>query len=69
MIAEVTLDDVTYNDPPHRFEAGTPPIVQAIGLGFALDYVETIGREAIAAHEADLRAYAHEQLGGSMRCA
>jgi cysteine desulfurase/selenocysteine lyase len=63
MIAEVTLDDVTYNDPPHRFEAGTPPIVQAIGLGYALDYVETIGREAIAAHEADLRAYAHEQLG------
>jgi cysteine desulfurase/selenocysteine lyase len=46
---------VTYNDPPHRFEAGTPPIVQAIGLGVALDYMEGIGREAIAAHEASLR--------------
>ena len=45
MIFEVTEDNVTYNDPPHRFEAGTPPIVQAIGLGAALDYMETIGRE------------------------
>ena len=40
MIREVTRDRVTYGDPPHRFEAGTPPIVQAIGLGAALDYVE-----------------------------
>ena len=63
MIEEVTVDTITYNDPPHRFEAGTPPIVQAIGLGHALDYMENIGREAIAAHEADLNAYAHEQLG------
>ncbi|WP_421850693.1 cysteine desulfurase [Oricola sp.] len=63
MIEEVTLDGVTYNDPPHRFEAGTPPIVQAIGLGHALDYIEHVGRDAIAAHEAALRAYAHEQLG------
>lgn len=63
MIGEVTVDTITYNDPPHRFEAGTPPIVQAIGLGHALDYMETIGREAIAAHEAELRAYAHERLG------
>ena len=63
MISEVTMDTVTYNEPPHRFEAGTPPIVQAIGLGHALDYMDSIGREAIAAHEADLRAYAHEQLG------
>ncbi|NKN36488.1 cysteine desulfurase [Agrobacterium sp. a22-2] len=62
MIVEVTEDTVTYNDPPHRFEAGTPPIVQAIGLGYALDYMETLGREAIAAHEADLAAYAHERL-------
>lgn len=62
MILDVTEDDVTYNAPPHRFEAGTPPIVQAIGLGAALDYVEGIGRDAIAAHEADLRAYAHEKL-------
>ncbi len=63
MIEEVTMDNVTYNEPPHRFEAGTPPIVQAIGLGHALDYMDKIGREAIAAHEADLTAYAHEQLG------
>jgi cysteine desulfurase / selenocysteine lyase len=62
MIFEVTEDNVTYNDPPHRFEAGTPPIVQAIGLGAALDYMESVGREAIAAHEADLRNYAHERL-------
>ena len=45
MIEEVTEDNVTYNDPPHRFEAGTPPIVQAIGLGAALDYMDSIGRE------------------------
>ncbi|MCF3642982.1 cysteine desulfurase [Rhizobium sp. TRM95111] len=62
MIFEVTEDLVTYNDPPHRFEAGTPPIVQAIGLGYALDYMETLGRAAIARHEADLAAYAHERL-------
>ncbi len=62
MILDVTEDAISYNAPPHRFEAGTPPIVQAIGLGAALDYVEGIGRDAIAAHEADLRAYAHEKL-------
>ncbi|MHA1190575.1 MAG: cysteine desulfurase [Alphaproteobacteria bacterium] len=62
MILDVTMDDVTYNDPPHRFEAGTPPIVQAIGLGAALTYMESIGRDAIAAHEAGLAAYAHERL-------
>jgi len=64
MIKDVTLDGVTYNDPPHRFEAGTPPIAQAIGLGAALDYMERIGRASIAAHEADLGAYAMEQLSG-----
>src|SRR5690606_13911330 len=62
MIEEVTEDIVTYNHPPHRFEAGTPPIVQAIGLGAALDYMRGIGRERIAAHEADLMAYAHKRL-------
>ncbi len=62
MIVEVTEDIVTYNEPPHRFEAGTPPIVQAIGLGAALDYIDGIGRERIAAHEAMLRDYAHERL-------
>lgn len=62
MIFEVAEDTVTYNDPPHRFEAGTPPIVQAIGLGYALDYMDKIGRASIARHEADLAAYAAERL-------
>tara|TARA_A100001391_G_scaffold163023_2_gene122279 strand:- start:3557 stop:4774 length:1218 start_codon:yes stop_codon:yes gene_type:complete len=62
MIEEVSVDAVTYNAPPHRFEAGTPPIVQAIGLGAAIDYVETLGRDAIAAHEHEVAAYAGEQL-------
>ncbi len=62
MILDVMEDEVTYNDPPHRFEAGTPPIAQAIGLGYALDYMESIGREAIAAHENDLRDYAQAEL-------
>lgn len=62
MILDVTEDVVTYNEPPHRFEAGTPPIVQAIGLGAALDYMDAIGRDRIAAHEADLASYAHEKL-------
>ena len=62
MIVDVSEDSVTYNDPPHRFEAGTPPIVQAIGLGAALEYIENLGRDRIAAHEADLAAYAQEKL-------
>ena len=62
MIRDVTEDLVTYADPPHRFEAGTPPIVQAIGLAASIRYVETIGRERIAAHEAHLRDYVHERL-------
>jgi cysteine desulfurase / selenocysteine lyase len=63
MINEVTTDWVTYGEPPHRFEAGTPPIVQAIGLGVALDYMDSVGREAIRLHEERLRDYAHERLG------
>ena len=63
MIEEVTTDRVTYNAPPHRFEAGTPPIVQAIGLGAAIDYMTEIGRANIRAHESALRDYAHERLG------
>jgi cysteine desulfurase/selenocysteine lyase len=63
MIDVVTRDTVTYNEPPHRFEAGTPPIVQAIGLGAAIEYLESIGREAAQAHEAELTAYALERLG------
>jgi cysteine desulfurase/selenocysteine lyase len=62
MIETVTLDAVTYNAPPHRFEAGTPPIVQGIGLGAAIDYVDGLGRDAIAAHEAELAEYAAERL-------
>ncbi|MGJ8529279.1 cysteine desulfurase [Maritalea sp.] len=62
MINDVMLEDVTYNEPPHRFEAGTPPIVQAIGLGAALNYINEIGRENIMAHEADVGAYAREKL-------
>ncbi|MBD8064527.1 cysteine desulfurase [Devosia sp. PTR5] len=62
MIETVTLDEVTYNEPPHRFEAGTPPIVQAIGLGAALDYMQQLGREAIVAHEHAVAEYAEERL-------
>jgi cysteine desulfurase/selenocysteine lyase len=62
MIDEVTKDRVTYNEPPHRFEAGTPPIVQAIGLGAAVNYLRRIGRERIHAHELGLSNYAHERL-------
>jgi cysteine desulfurase/selenocysteine lyase len=62
MIDTVTLDEVTYNEPPHRFEAGTPPIVQAIGLGAAIDYIEAIGRKQIAAHEHEIAAYAADRL-------
>jgi cysteine desulfurase/selenocysteine lyase len=62
MIDTVTEAGVTYNAPPHRFEAGTPPIIEAVGLGAALRYMENIGRPAIMAHENDLCAYAHERL-------
>jgi len=62
MIREVSRDVVTYGDPPHKFEAGTPAIVEAVGLGAAIDYVNSIGKERIAAHEADLTAYAQEKL-------
>jgi cysteine desulfurase / selenocysteine lyase len=62
MIREVAQDWVTYGDPPHKFEAGTPPIVQAIGLGAAIDYVNSIGKERIAAHEHGLVEYAQERL-------
>lgn len=64
MIREVTKDSVTYNDPPMKFEAGTPGIVQTIGLGVALDYMMGIGMQNIAAHEAMLRDYTMERLGG-----
>nr|WP_295892086.1 cysteine desulfurase [uncultured Devosia sp.] len=62
MIDVVTMDTITYNEPPHRFEAGTPPIVQAIGLGAALTYMNELGRDAIAAHEHEVAQYADERL-------
>jgi len=62
MIESVTKDAVTYGPPPERFEAGTPPIVEAVGLGAALDYMMALGRDKIAAHEASLTKYAHERL-------
>jgi cysteine desulfurase/selenocysteine lyase len=62
MIREVFEDHITYGDPPHKFEAGTPPIVQAIGLGAAIDYVISVGKPRIRRHEAELVRYAHERL-------
>jgi cysteine desulfurase/selenocysteine lyase len=62
MIRDVYEDRVTYGDPPHKFEAGTPSIVQAIGLGAAIDYVNSVGKARIRAHEAMLVRYAHERL-------
>jgi len=62
MIREVFQDHISYGEPPHRFEAGTPPIVEAIGLGAAIDYVASIGKARIHAHETDLMRYAHDRL-------
>jgi len=64
MIKEVSRDRVIYNDAPMKFEAGTPGIVQMIGLGVALDYMMGVGMDKIAAHEADLKSYASERLSG-----
>ncbi len=63
MIREVSRDAVSYADPPLRFEAGTPGIVNQIGLGVALDYLMALGMQNIAAHEAGLRDYATQRLG------
>jgi cysteine desulfurase/selenocysteine lyase len=62
MIREVFEDRIIYGEPPHKFEAGTPAIVQAIGFGAAIDYVNSIGRERIRGHEQDLARYAHERM-------
>ena len=67
MIREVSLDEVTYANPPHRFEAGTPPIVEAIGLGAALDYMMAIGWQNICAHEKALAAHAMDVVGSINR--
>ena len=64
MIREVTRDTVTYNDPPMKFEAGTPGIVQQIGLGVALEYLMALGMDNIAAHERSLRDHALQRLSG-----
>lgn len=64
MISHVSRDQITYNDPPMKFEAGTPGIVQTIGLGVALDYLSQIGMANIEAHERAIAAYAAQQLGG-----
>ncbi|MBL0403678.1 cysteine desulfurase [Microvirga aerilata] len=62
MIREVLCEGITYNDPPHRFEAGTPAIIEAIGLDAALRFMMSLGRENIRAHEEALSQYAHERL-------
>ena len=64
MIREVHKDHVIYNDAPMKFEAGTPGIVQTIGLGVALEYMMGLGMENIAAHERTLRDYARTRLDG-----
>jgi cysteine desulfurase/selenocysteine lyase len=62
MIQEVTKDMVTYADPPARFEAGTPPIIESVGLAAAIDYLNSFDRQAVAAHEHDLLAYARDAV-------
>ncbi len=62
MIEVVTKDYVTYNEPPHRFEAGTPPILEAIGLGAALEWMMAKGVDRLAAHEAILKEHAMSEL-------
>ena len=64
MIREVTRDAITWADPPMKFEAGTPGIVQQIGLGVALDYLVHLGMADVAAHERSLRDYARDRLNG-----
>ncbi|MCC7268163.1 MAG: cysteine desulfurase [Caulobacteraceae bacterium] len=65
MIGTVSEEVITYADPPHRFEAGTPPIIEAIGLGAAIDWLAGQDREAIAAHEAGLYARVRDKLNGA----
>jgi len=64
MIGAVSLETITYADPPHRFEAGTPPIIEAIGLGAAIDWLSGQDRLAIAEHEHRLYAHVRERLAG-----
>jgi cysteine desulfurase/selenocysteine lyase len=62
MIAEVAMTGSTYAEPPHKFEAGTPPIAQAVALGAAVDYLSDLGMPAIAQHDHEITAYALERL-------
>jgi cysteine desulfurase / selenocysteine lyase len=62
MIENVTMERSTYAQPPHKFEAGTPPIAQAVGLGAAVDYLSALGMDNVAAHERQVTAYALERL-------
>jgi cysteine desulfurase/selenocysteine lyase len=63
MIADVTLHDATWAPIPHRFEAGTPPIIEAVGLHAAIDYLESVGMDQIFKHDQELTAVALERLG------
>jgi cysteine desulfurase/selenocysteine lyase len=63
MIAEVAMTGSTYAEPPHKFEAGTPPIAQAVALGAAVDYLDDLGMAAVAEHDHEITAYALERLG------
>jgi cysteine desulfurase/selenocysteine lyase len=65
MIGQVSLERITYADPPHRFEAGTPPILEAIGLGAAIEWLETLDRDAVAAHERALYQRVKSRLNGA----
>ncbi len=62
MIETVSMDSTTFAAPPHRFEAGTPPIAQSVGLGAAVDYLSRIGMDQVAAHEQRITAYALDVL-------
>lgn len=62
MIETVSISGSTFKEPPHRFEAGTPAIIETVGLGAAIDYLHSVGLEAIGAHEADVAGYAETLL-------
>ena len=63
MISDVTLQDATWAEIPHRFEAGTPPIIEAVGLHAAIDYLDSIGMDKIFEHDRELTEIALERLG------
>lgn len=65
MIDHVSLEAITYADPPHRFEAGTPPILEAIGLGAAIDWLQGLDRDAVARHEGALYERVKQGLAGA----